>query len=181
VNRERRAAVDRIDAAAHAAERIDNPSHGTARERRVADHLRDERLCRKHSRQHAHRGARISGVKRARGRTESGGASSDNENVPDLASSRRVFRDTDTQASQACKSGMAVRARRVIAQARRPGGQSREQRISVRDRLVAGHPDTPTDAAGRSNDGGNGARHERDLSPRTTPSRNRWYPLDSPL
>jgi hypothetical protein len=181
VNRERRTAVGRIDAAPHAPERIDNPSHGTAGQRRVPDDTRDEWLCRHHTRQHAHRRAGIAGIERARGRTQTAEASSDNENVRDIAASRRVFRDTDTQASQACKSGMAVCARRVIAQARRSGGQRRQECVSMRDRLVAGHPDTATDAMGRSNDGGNGARHGRDLSPRTTPSHNRWYPLDSPL
>jgi hypothetical protein len=163
VDRDRRVAVGRLDAGAHALQRPDDAAHRPAGQRSIPDHRRRKGVAGQHAGQQPHRGAGVAGVERRGGRTELTETSSQ---YSDRAV-RRLFH-LDAQGAQAAQRRPAVCPGSEMCQCRPSVGERGEQGIAVRDRFIARNGEPAAQAAGRRDDGG-GRRHVdrilRDLAP----------------
>jgi hypothetical protein len=144
IDRQRSVAVDRCDPRAHLRKRVDHAPHRASGQRLVADEGRHERLGRQDSRQHSHRRSRVAGVERCPRRAE--------RPQPPSADCHTVALslDRNAEAAQAVQRRLAIRAGRVVREHRSTAGQRGQDRVPMRDRLVAGHADATPQRAGGS-------------------------------
>ena len=151
-DRERRAAVDGLDAGAHAGERIDDPLHRPPAQRGIAGDRRGEGMGRENARQQPCRRARVLRVERRRGRRQPTQASAVHDDGG-LAAGDRIGLALEGHAerAQAVERGRAIGAGRIVRDPARAIGQRRQQRVAMRDGLVAGDAKTARQAPRRDN------------------------------
>ena len=144
VDRERRVAVDRLDPGAHPRQRLDDPPHRPARQRLVAD---------EHGGRMGGRPARppasASSCPSCRRRAALPGERQPPKPRPTIVTTSACWSHRRRpRRLQAGQRRPAVGARRVVREARPAVGQGREQRVAVRDGLVARHAQAAAHAPG---------------------------------
>ena len=149
---ERRAAVDGLDAGAHAGQRVDDAFHRPPAQRGVAGDGRREGMRSEDAGEQPRRRARVLRVQRRRRCGQPAQASAVDDDGGEAAGGGIGFAmDRDAQRAQAVERGRAIGAGRIVRDPARAVGQRRQQRVAMRDGLVAGDTKTARQAPRRDN------------------------------
>ena len=151
---QRRAPVSGVDVPAHPLQRVDDAPHRTALQRRVAGQNGVERVAGEDAGEQAHGRARVAGVEHLRWTHQRPDSAARDGHRGRLTGLRGLL-DLDPEGAQTPQRRAAVGAGRVAADRRGAPGQRRQQRVTVRDGLVARDPQPPAQAPRRFHgDGG---------------------------
>ena len=145
----------------HPREGFDDPPHRPAAERAVPGDDAGEPMAGESAGQQPEGRAGVAGVEGTRRRSEAADAAAvDGHDRPaGRPAGGPGPLHADPERTEARQGGGAVGARRVAVDGRPALGQRREQRVAVRNRLVAGYRDAAPDAGGGLHDDGRHRQH----------------------
>jgi len=139
LDHERRMTVGRLDARAHAAQRLADALHRARRQRLVAGQLEAPRPACKQTGEESHQRPRVRAVDRARTQLTS---------VDEKLVLGEVF-DRDAERADRVDARLRVAGAAEAEHVRVAFRDRTEENRTVRDRLVAGHGDVPDERGGR--------------------------------